>query len=63
VGFSVDISSGPLRVATERARQHDLSNVRFQEADVHRPPFPEGSFDRITSRLGVMFFADLPRCL
>jgi ubiquinone/menaquinone biosynthesis C-methylase UbiE len=59
----VDISGGPLAVASERAKQHGLSNVRFQEADVHHLPFPDNSFDRITSRLGVMFFADLPQAL
>ncbi len=59
----VDLSGGPLAIAGERARQHGLSNVRFQEADVHHLPFPDNSFDRITSRLGVMFFADLPRAL
>jgi ubiquinone/menaquinone biosynthesis C-methylase UbiE len=55
----VDLSGGPLAVAGERAKQHGLSNVRFQQADVHHLPFPANSFDRITSRLGVMFFADL----
>jgi ubiquinone/menaquinone biosynthesis C-methylase UbiE len=59
----VDLSGGPLAVAGERAKQHGLSNVRFQQADVHDLPFPANSFDRITSRLGVMFFADLPRSL
>jgi ubiquinone/menaquinone biosynthesis C-methylase UbiE len=59
----VDLSGGPLAVASERAKQHGLSNVRFQEADVHHLPFPDNSFDRITSRLGVMFFADLPQAL
>ena len=61
--LGVDISTGPLALATERAKQHGLSNVNFQEADVHHLPFADGSFDRITSRLGVMFFADLPRAL
>jgi len=59
----VDLSDAPLAVAAERARQRGLSNVRFQEADVHHLPFPDSSFDRITSRLGVMFFADLPKAL
>jgi ubiquinone/menaquinone biosynthesis C-methylase UbiE len=59
----VDLSGGPLAVAGERAKEHGLSNVRFQQADVHDLPFPANSFDRITSRLGVMFFADLPRSL
>ena len=28
-----------------------------------RMPFAGGSFDRVTSRLGVMFFADLAKAL
>lgn len=59
----VDLSAGPLALAAGRARQRGLSNVRFQETDVHQLPFPDSSFDRITSRLGVMFFADLPQAL
>jgi ubiquinone/menaquinone biosynthesis C-methylase UbiE len=59
----VDISPVPIATATERARQHGLTNARFQEADVHQLPFPDATFDRIASRLGVMFFADLPKAL
>jgi ubiquinone/menaquinone biosynthesis C-methylase UbiE len=59
----VDLSGGPLAVAGERAKELGLSKVGFQQADVHDRPFPANSFDRITSRLGVMFFADLPRSL
>jgi len=59
----VDISSAPLKIAEERAQQRGLSNTRFQQADAHHLPFVENSFDCITSRLGVMFFSDLPRAL
>jgi ubiquinone/menaquinone biosynthesis C-methylase UbiE len=59
----IDISPGPLRTAEERAAQRELSNTRFRQADVHELPFPDNSFDRVTSRLGVMFFTDLPRAL
>ena len=59
----VDISSAPLKIAEERAQQRGLSNARFQQADAHHLPFTENSFDCITSRLGVMFFSDLPRAL
>lgn len=59
----VDISPAPLKIAAERATQRSLTNVIFQQADAHALPFPDNSFDRITSRLGVMFFADLPRAL
>ena len=59
----IDISPGPLTTANERATQRGLSNTLFRQADVHELPFPDSSFDRLTSRLGVMFFADLPRAL
>jgi len=59
----VDISPAPLKIAEERARQRGLSNATFQQADAHALPFPDNSFDCITSRLGIMFFADLPRAL
>lgn len=59
----IDISPSPLKIAAERAIQRGLSNVTFQQADAHELPFTDNSFDRITSRLGVMFFSDLPRAL
>jgi ubiquinone/menaquinone biosynthesis C-methylase UbiE len=59
----VDISPAPLKIAEERATQRGLSNVTFQQADAHHLPFADNTFDRITSRLGVMFFSDLPRAL
>jgi ubiquinone/menaquinone biosynthesis C-methylase UbiE len=59
----VDISPAPLKIAGERAIQRGLSNVTFQQADAHELPFPDNSFDCITSRLGIMFFSDLPRAL
>lgn len=61
--MGVDISPAPLRIAEERAAQRGLSNAKFQQADAHQLPFADSSFDRIASRLGVMFFADLPRAL
>src|SRR5437016_11670272 len=61
--IGVDLAQGALQVATERATQRQLINVRFQQADAHQLPFPDSSFDRITCRLGVMFFHDLPRAL
>lgn len=61
--IGIDISPAPLKIAAERATQRGLSNVTFQQADAHELPFPDNSFDRITSRLGVMFFSDLPHAL
>jgi ubiquinone/menaquinone biosynthesis C-methylase UbiE len=59
----VDLSPAPLKIAEERAAQRGLVNVTFKQADAHELPFADNSFDRITSRLGVMFFSDLPRAL
>lgn len=53
-----DISAGPLKIAAQRARERGLTNIEFVPADVHQLPFEDSSFDRITCRLGVMFFAD-----
>jgi ubiquinone/menaquinone biosynthesis C-methylase UbiE len=61
--IGVDLSPAPLKIAEVRAEQRGLTNVTFQQADAHDLPFPESSFDRVTSRLGVMFFSDLPRAL
>jgi ubiquinone/menaquinone biosynthesis C-methylase UbiE len=59
--IGVDLSSAPLKIAAERAAERGLANTSFQQADAHQLPFPGNSFDRITSRLGVMFFSDLPQ--
>lgn len=59
----VDIAAAPLEVARERARKRKLENIEFLRGDVHALPFDEASFDRVTSRLGVMFFSDLPKAL
>jgi ubiquinone/menaquinone biosynthesis C-methylase UbiE len=60
---ATDISPAPLKIGEARARERALTNIRFQQADVQQLPFDAASFDRITCRLGVMFFADLPRAL
>jgi ubiquinone/menaquinone biosynthesis C-methylase UbiE len=59
----MDMASAPLEVARERARVRGLDNVEFVQVDVHAMPFAGGCFDRVTSRLGVMFFSDLATAL
>jgi len=59
----VDISPAALKIAAERAAHRSLTNATFQQADAHHLPFPDNDFDRITSRLGVMFFSDLPQAV
>jgi len=55
---ALDLSSELLEIASDRARQRGLTNISFREADAHQLPFPDHSFDLITSRFGVMFFED-----
>ncbi|MGB7149171.1 MAG: methyltransferase domain-containing protein [Terriglobales bacterium] len=61
--IAVDQSSELLAIASDRARNKGLSNFRVQEADAHRLPFPDQSFDLVTCRFGVMFFSDAQRAL
>ena len=61
--IGVDMAVAPLQVARQRARARGLDNVEYVQGDVHALPFADGSFDRVTSRLGVMFFADLAKAL
>ncbi len=56
--LGVDLSEPMLARARERAAEADLPQVRFELADAQEHPFPPGSFDRVCSRFGVMFFGD-----
>jgi ubiquinone/menaquinone biosynthesis C-methylase UbiE len=53
-----DISEAPLKIARQRAEQRNLINIEFQTTCAMTLPFADATFDRITSRLGVMFFPD-----
>ena len=61
--IGIDISSEPLTVARERARQRGLTNISFQQGEAEHLPFADSAFDRATCRLGLMFFSDLDRAL
>jgi SAM-dependent methyltransferase len=53
-----DISTAMLAGARKRLAEIGLSNVSLIEADAQTHKFEPGHFDLITSRFGVMFFAD-----
>jgi len=57
----IDLSPGPLKIAEHRAAGRVLTNISFRQSDAHHLPFSDHVFDRITSRLGIMFFSDPPR--
>jgi SAM-dependent methyltransferase len=60
---AVDQSSELLDIAAERARNKKLTNFTTQQADAHRLPFADQSFDLATCRFGVMFFSNAERAL
>ena len=64
-GHVTATDQGPalLAIAEERARGEGLTNMTFRVADAHALPFPDGTFDRVTSRLGVMYFVELERAM
>ncbi|MFY9559575.1 MAG: methyltransferase domain-containing protein [Terriglobales bacterium] len=55
---AVDLSAELLELAAQRARNKKLANFLTQQADAHKLPFPDQSFDLATCRFGVMFFRD-----
>jgi ubiquinone/menaquinone biosynthesis C-methylase UbiE len=56
----LDLAPQLLEIAAERASQEGLTNVDTEVADAHALPFGDESFDRVTSRLAAMYFADYP---
>jgi ubiquinone/menaquinone biosynthesis C-methylase UbiE len=57
----LDLAPELLEIAAERARRDGLANIDTQVADAHDLPFGDESFDRVTSRLAAMYFADYHR--
>jgi len=53
---ALDLSTELLEIANKRAQEHGLKNFTSRQADAHQLPFPDASFDLVTSRFGVMFF-------
>ncbi len=53
-----DISTVMIDRARQRASEAGVANAVFAVTDAQTHPFPEGGFDRVISRFGVMFFGD-----
>lgn len=60
---ALDLSAELLEIAAGRARDRGLMNFSTQQCDAHSLPFPDNSFDLVTSRFGVMFFRDVELAL
>ena len=58
-----DLSPQMIAIARENAERAGLRNLSFDVVDAHALPYPDATFDRVTCRLGVMFFWDCQRAL
>lgn len=60
---ATDLSAGMLDIANRKARTLNISNINFEVADAHSLPFADNRFDRVVSRLGLMYFWDIEAAL
>ncbi|MGA2874922.1 MAG: methyltransferase domain-containing protein [Nitrososphaerales archaeon] len=60
---ATDIVPGMLESAEATARSRHISNIEFRHVDAETIPFPDGTFDAVTCRFGVMFFSDPERAM
>lgn len=60
---ATDLNPAMLAFIEDQARQRHITNINFREASVESLPFPNATFDAITCRFGIMFFADLNKSL
>jgi SAM-dependent methyltransferase len=60
---ATDLSSGMIAITEANAKARRCGNVWCRQADVHSLPFGDRTFDAVTCRFGVMYFADAPTAL
>lgn len=58
---ATDLSAPMLALAESQSGSRE--NMSFQVADAHELPFEDETFTAVTSRLGVMYFWDIPRAM
>ena len=54
-----DLSEEMLAIAQAYAHERDINNIEFKVADVSDLPFNDNFFDKISCRMGFMFFPDM----
>lgn len=60
---ATDLSPFMLAALRENAMEEGIENIETHVVDAHEIPFPDGRFDLVSSRFGVMFFVDIDRAL
>jgi SAM-dependent methyltransferase len=61
--IATDLNEGMLSALRANAAVDGVTNIETKVCDAHELPFADRSFDLVTSRFGVMFFADTPAAL
>lgn len=61
--IGTDLADDMMAVAMEKARAQGVSNYSTLNASALSLPLPDGHFDAVLCRWGVMFFPDPPACL
>jgi len=57
--YATDLSEEMLVIAENSAKEKNLKNMEFNVADVSQLPFSDNYFDKISCRMGFMFFPDM----
>lgn len=60
---ATDLSEEMLKMLKQNADEQGISNIETHVADAESLPFEDGTFDLVTSRFGIMFFAEAERAL
>lgn len=60
---ATDFNPFMLKALMSNAHAEGIENIVTQVCDAHELPFKDASFDRVTSRFGVMFFGELDKAL
>lgn len=59
----IDLSSGMLQQAKDKAAKKNLNNTEFKQMDLEQLTFPPGTFDVATSSFGLFFLEDMTQGL
>lgn len=57
--YATDLADQMLDVAREYADANDINNIEFKVADISDLPFKDNFFDKVSCRMGFMFFPDM----
>ena len=57
--YATDLSEEMLTIARNYADERDINNIEFKVADISDLPFKDNFFDKISCRMGFMFFPDM----